>query len=243
MDFRQVTNLFADPDFDGDPVQIYEPDPDEVLKLPEINEAEKIYALPIDQIKISEAKETPRKYYVNNVQVSVLNERIQYYDKNGKLITESLKDFSKKSIKKEYSSLNNFIQKWNSTDKKSVIIDELTNQGVLLHELKKEVGKEFDEFDLICHVAFDKKPLTRKERANNVKKRNYFTNYGEKAKAVLNALLDKYADEGLENIEDISVLKVNPFTKFGTPIEIIRAFGGKEKYHDALIELEQELYA
>jgi type I restriction enzyme, R subunit len=243
MDFRQVTNLFADPDFDGEPVQIYEPQPDEVLKLPDINESEKIYALPIDQIKISEVRETPRKYYVNNVQVSVLNERIQYYDKNGKLITESLKDFSKKSIKKEYSSLNNFIQKWNGADKKSAIIDELINQGVLLHELKNEVGKDFDEFDLICHIVYDKKPLTRKERANNVKKRNYFTKYGEKARAVLGALLDKYADEGIENIEDISVLKVNPFTKFGTPIEIIKAFGGKEKYQTALIELEQELYA
>ncbi len=173
----------------------------------------------------------------------MLNERVQYYDKDGKLITESLKDYTKKSLTKEYSTLKNFLQKWKTTNNKSAIIEELINQGVLLNELKAEVGKDFDEFDLICHVAYDMKPLTRKERAENVKKRNYFTKYAEKARQVIQALLDKYADEGIENIEDMKVLKVNPLRQFGTPIEIIGFFGGKDNYHKALKEIEDQIYA
>lgn len=246
IDFRQVTNLFADPDFDGEPVQIYEPKPDEIIIMPkaEKEEPEK-YTSPQSQVFIKETTDSsrPRKYYVNGVVVKVLNERVQYYDKDGKLITESLKDYTKKSLTKEYSTLKTFLQKWKTTKNKSAIIEELINQGVLLNELKAEVGKDFDEFDLICHVAYDMKPLTRKERAENVKKRNYFTKYGEKARQVIQALLDKYADEGIENIEDMKVLKVNPLRQFGTPIEIIGFFGSKDNYIKALKEIEEQIYS
>ena len=122
-------------------------------------------------------------------------------------------------------------------------IKEMIEHGIFLHELREEVGKDFDEFDLVCHVAFDQKPLTRKERANKVKKRNYFAKYGEKAHKIIDALLDKYADEGIENIETMTILKVNPFREFGTPIEIIESFGGKEKYMHALKEIKEQLYA
>ena len=239
MDFRKVTELFADPDFDGEPVQIYEPETGEEIRMPEPEDIKS----PQEQIYIKEEEEKPRKYYVKDVEVKVLNERVQYYDKEGKLITEELQDYTKKAIQKEFRSLNEFLNKWKKADKKSAIIEELINQGVFLHELKEEVGRDYDEFDLICHVAYDMKPLTRKERALNVKKRNYFTKYGEKARNVIEALLDKYADEGIENIESMQVLKVNPFTKLGTPIEIVEAFGSKENYLEALKELEKQIYA
>ncbi len=243
MDFRQVTNLFADPDFDGDPVQIYEPKEGEEIKPPEIKEDPNKYSNPQEQVYILNDENKPRKYYVNDVEVAVLNERIQYYDKDGKLITESLTDYTKKGIKKEFASLKEFLTKWKEADRKNAVLEEMFNQGILLNELKAEVGKDYDEFDLICHVAYDKKPLTRRERADNVKKRNYFSKYGEKAKKIIDALLDKYSDEGIENLEDIKVLSVNPFTKFGTPIEIVATFGGKKEYLTAIKELETQIYA
>ena len=243
MDFRQATNLFADPNFDGEPVQIYEPNLDEEVRPPEVNEDPTKYANAQEQVYILDEEAAPRKYYVNDVEVSVLNERIQYYDREGKLITESLKDYTRKNIRKEYSSLTKFLTVWKESDKKTAVIEEMVNQGILLNELKSEVGKEFDEFDLICHVAFDKKPLTRRERAQNVRKRNYFTKYGDKAKKVIDSLLDKYADEGIENIEDIKVLSVNPLAQYGTPIEIVAAFGGKKQYREAVRELESLIYA
>ncbi|MHC5828761.1 MAG: type I restriction-modification enzyme R subunit C-terminal domain-containing protein, partial [Nostoc sp.] len=135
-----------------------------------------------------------------------------------------------------------FLKKWNSTEQKQAIIQELQELGVPLEALEKEIGKDFDPLDLICHVVFDQPPLTRKERANNVRKRNYFSNYGEPARTVLNALLDKYADEGIEDIEDINILKVKPFDQIGTPLEIIKLFGSKQKYLQAVIELTTELY-
>src|SRR3989338_3669202 len=244
MDFRQVTNLFADPDFDGEPVQCEEFSGDEELILPERTETDKAYAPVQEQIYLlRESPDLPRKYYVNNVEVRVLNERVQIFDKDGKLITESLNDYTKKTVSAEFKSMDNFLQKWKLADKKSAIIKEMIEHGIFLHELKEEVGKDFDEFDLVCHVAFDQKPLTRKERANKVKKRNYFAKYGEKAHKIIDALLDKYADEGIENIETMTILKVNPFREFGTPIEIIESFGGKEKYMQALKEIKEQLYA
>ncbi|GBE57043.1 type-1 restriction enzyme R protein [archaeon BMS3Bbin16] len=232
MDFRNVTRLFSDPDFDGEPVQIYEPKEGEPVTPQAPPESEELEEIP----------ETPKKYYVNDVEVSVVKERVQYYGKNGKLITESLKDYTKKRIHKDYSSLNSFLKKWKGAEKKSVILEELMNQGVLLSELREEVGRDFDDFDLICHVAFDQKPLTRRERVVKVRKKDYFTRYGEKARMVIDAMLDKYADEGIENIEDVKVLSVNPFTEFGTPIEIIDAFGGRENYVSAIREIENQLY-
>jgi type I restriction enzyme R subunit len=165
-----------------------------------------------------------------------------YFDHTGKPITTSLKDYTKEIIKGKYASLDDFLSSWNKAEQKQALIDELQQQGVMVEALYQAVDKQVDLFDLICHVAYDMPPLTRKERANNVKKRNYFTKYGEQARKVLEALLDKYADEGITNIESIEVLRVNPFDEFGSPLEIINEFGNKEKYLQAVRELETELY-
>lgn len=254
MDFRKATNLFADPDFDGDPVQIYQPEPDEPVVPPD--EIEGTDEDPDDQTDVVPGGFTPtkpdvviddgdtevRKYYVNNIPVSVVHERVQYYGKDGKLITESLKDYSKKNIKEEFSSLDEFIEKWNESEKKEELIKELAEHGVLLEALREEVGLDLDDFDLICHVAFDQPPLTRQERANNVRKRNYFTKYSETAQKVLNSLLDKYEREGISSIEHGSVLKVQPLSQMGSAVELVRAFGKKKDFDQAIKELENEIY-
>ena len=179
---------------------------------------------------------------MNDVPVSVINERVQYLDASGKLITESLVDYTKKNIRSEYASLNEFLQCWNNAEKKTAIIEELEQKGIFFDELKEEVSKDLDPFDLICHVVFDMPPLTRRERANNVKKRGYFGKYSETARQVLETLLEKYADEGLANLESLEVLKVPDVAKFGTPVEILKHFGDKKKFMEAIAELENELY-
>lgn len=250
MDFRNVTDLFADPDFDGEPVRVKELGEDDEFDSPEdeINEGEEIiFEPPADETDIINGgniiNEPRPKYYVNGVNVAVLNERIQYMDGNGKLITGSLKDYTKQKVREQYQSLDDFLNKWNKAEKKQAIIEELTEQGIVFENLKEAINKEMDIFDLICHTAFDQPPLTRAERVNNVKKHDHFTKYGEQARKVLEALLDKYADEGIENIEDIKILKVNPFDDIGTPMEIVGLFGGKKQYLQAITELEQEIYA
>ncbi|MGE4580466.1 MAG: EcoAI/FtnUII family type I restriction enzme subunit R [Desulfuromonadales bacterium] len=248
MDFKKATELFADPEFDGEPVQIYEPAADDLPVPPELpEEAEDEIAPGVDPPLPDpprDRKGEPRvKYVVDDVPFWVVAERVQYYGKDGKLITESLKDYTKRTVRQEFKSLDEFLRHWNSTEKKQAVLDALEEQGVLLEALANEVGKEFGPFDLICHVAFDQPPLTRRERAENVRKRNYFTKYGEQARAVLDALLDKYADEGIENIEDPKVLRINPFDQFGTPIEIVnQIFGGRNHYEEALRELEKQLF-
>ncbi len=184
----------------------------------------------------------PKKYYVDDVEVSVVTERVQYLDADGKLITESLKDYTRKTVRQQYHSLNAFLSAWNDAERKQAIVEELAKQGVFLDELAEQVGRDYDAFDLVCHVAFDQPPLTRRERAEQVKKRNVFTKYGEKARGVLDALLDKYADGGIKSVESLEILKVDPLTTFGTPVEIIKAFGGKAKYLAAIRELEIALY-
>ncbi len=247
MDFRKVTELFADPDFDGDPVQIYEPGEDDPIVPPEdegeaSGEGEDGHD-PIEEVMIDpEEHGRPTRYVLDDVGVEIISVREQYYGKDGKLITESLKDYTRRTVAGEFTSLDDFVRRWSSADKKQAVIDELVEQGVLLEALAEEVGKDFDPFDLICHVAFDQPPLTRRERAENVKKRHYFAKYGEQARAVLEALLDKYADGGIENIEDMGVLKVQPINQFGSPVEIVRAFGGKDGFQQAIQELEQQLY-
>lgn len=165
---------------------------------------------------------------------------------DGKLITESLTDYTKKNLKEQFSTLDDFIKKWSEADKKSAIIEELAEQGILLDELREEVkqktGKDLSVFDLICHVTFDMPPLSRKARAEKVKKRNYFGKYSEKARKVLNALIDKFADSGIEEIENREILYFQPFDEIGTPVEIIKEFGGKAKYEEAIKELEKELF-
>lgn len=254
IDFRNVTKLFADSEFDGDPVVIMTPTGDTIPPEddePDMNgEGDESSG---DEFTGGdygdslggdggEIHEPPAKYYVHNVEVKVLNHRVYYYDKDGKLINESLIDYSKKNVKNEYHSLDEFLQKWNDADKKEAILKELEAQGILLDELQDEVGKDLDPFDLICHVAFDMPPLTRQERANNVKKRNYFAKYNENARAVLEALLDKYANEGLDNLEKMEVLQIPEFQKFGSLKEIVNVFGGKPSYLKVIRELQKEIY-
>lgn len=247
MDFRKATELFADKDFDGDPVQIYEPKGDDPVVPPDeagdITDEDEVISDNWVQVGPKDKGRRRTKYYVSDVEVNLVAERVQYYGKDGKLITESLNDYTRNAVNKNFASLTDFLKKWTSADRKQAIVEELENEGILLEALAQEVGKDFDPFDLIAHVAFGQKPLTRRERAENVKKRNYFAKYQDKARAVLEALLDKYADEGLTNLEDPKVLKVQPFDKYGTPLEIIQAFGGKEQYFQAVKDLEQELYA
>ena len=178
-----------------------------------------------------------------DVAVTVATERVQYMDADGKLITESLKDFSRKTVRKAFASLDDFLTVWNDAAKKQAVIDELAAKGVFLDELAEQVGKDLDAFDLICHVAFDQPPLTRRERADRVRKRHVFARHGAQARSVLDALLDKYADSGLKSVESLEILKVDPLTAFGTPVEIVALFGGKPAYLAAIAELESALYA
>ena len=183
------------------------------------------------------------KFFVNDVDVSILSERKQYLDADGHLITTSVKEYCKTGILTSYRSLDNFLQTWNDAEKKRAIIEELENQGIIFEELKDEIKNDLDIFDLICHIAWDAPALTRKERAENVRKRNYWTKYGDKARAVLDALLDKYAQTGIEEIEDMKVLTVDPIKHIGTPAEIVNLFGGKPQYLQAIRELENEIYS
>lgn len=252
MDFRKATNNFARPDFDGDPVQIYEPKPDEPIVPPDVIEPTSPdgeephnpddFKPTTPDIEIDGGEDEVKKYYVNDIPVSIVNERVQYYGKDGKLITESLKDYSRKNITQEFTSLDGFIQRWNEADKKEELIKELAEHGVLLEALREDVGLDLDDFDLICHIAFDQPALTRQERANNVRKRNYFTKYGAKAQKVLNSLLDKYEQEGIVSIEQGSVLKVQPLSSLGSPVELVRAFGKRKDFEQAIKELEDEIY-
>lgn len=242
MDFKKATELFADPDFDGEPVQIYQPGPGDSAVPDERGEPPKMED--VDQAPFGDEERTRRmKYYVDDVSVEVVARRVQYLDANGKLITESLRDYTRKNVRREYASLDDFLKYWTGAEQKKIVVKELEERGVFPDALAEEVGRDYDPFDLICHVAFGRPPLTRRERVENVKKRDYFAKYGEQARAVLNALLDKYADAGLEDLESMEVLKVQPLSDLGTPVEIIAMFGGKEQYWKAVQELEKQLYA
>ena len=260
LDFRNATDLFADPAFDGDPIRIKpvteETDlggiiDEEVTQEEPIIDIETgeeivleqpIIRYPEPNLPSTEAKEPRKKIYVNGVDVSVLISRELHFDLHGRPITTSLKDHTKEIIKEQFASLDDFLNKWKNSDRKEAIIAELIDQGVMVEALYEAVDKQVDLFDLICHVAYDQPPLTRKERANNVKKRNYFTKYGDQARNVLEALLDKYADQGIENIENIQILTVPPISDFGSVTEIIKVFGSREAYDNAIKELENELY-
>ncbi len=238
MDLEGVSRLFADPDFDGDPIQDedYESFSDNEKDFVESGEKDEDFGLEEEEVK-----EKRIKYYVDDVEVFLINKRVQYLDSNGKLITESLTDYSKNNLKKIFPTLESFLKSWNSRKRKQIIINELSEKGIFFEELKDEVGKDFDEFDLICHIAFDQKPLTKQERINNVKKRDYFAKYSEKAKEVLNILLNNYKDKGYKDIEDIKILKLEEFKKIGSANQIVKLFGSKEEYLDAVAELESEL--
>lgn len=260
MDFRNASRLFADPEFDGKPEVVIDIGGNDPVDEPEtptgeegtaedagsygVNEDEPTYGPDgKDLFDDEEGDDKPRKYYVGDVTVRVLSERVQYVDKDGKLITESLIDYTRKNILQQYSRLDDFLLTWTEAEKKQAIIDELQDDGVLLEAVRQELGKtELDDFDLICHIAYDKAPLTKRERAENVKKRHYLYKYSDLAKQVIEALLDKYANDGIRDIEDTKVLQLKEFQKIGSPMKIVKSFGGKEAYLKAVQELENEIY-
>ena len=261
LDFKRATELFADPAFDGEAVQIYVPGGGDPVAPPE----------PPDEPAAGQGGEggqpggepgqqaglvgplggedgPPRKYIVGGmVTVSVARERVQYLNADGKLITESLRDYTRINLARQFDSLDKFLQAWNHADRKAALIEELERQGVLIEALADEVArtglKDLDPFDLLLHVAYNKPPLTRRERANRVKKRNVFTQYGPMARQVIEALLDKYADEGIATLEANNVLSLPPVNQLGLPVELIRSFGGRPQYLEALNTLERELYS
>jgi type I restriction enzyme R subunit len=258
MDFKKATELFADEHFDGPPIQIYNPDPNQPIEPPVGGEGgtgtdgqggEGIDTGTGTHVGINTGNGggVPRiKYVVNGVDVSVVAERVQYLGADGKLITESLTDYTKQCVKKQFATMKDFLKSWSEAERKTAIIDELGEHGVFWEDLRdnvrKKLGYEMDAFDLISHIVYDQPPLSRKERAESVKKRDYFTKYQGAAKQVIEALLEKYADTGIEPIEDVNILNIAPFTDFGAPIELIKAFGGKPGYQQAIKELENELY-
>ncbi len=257
LDFKRATDNFADPAFDGDPVQIYEPQGGDPVDPPEPDDVlvdGQGFVIDIDNFPPAlagaggGAEAGPgaavRRYVVDGrVSVAVARERVQYLNAEGRLITESLRDYTRINLARRFSSLDAFLQAWDSAERKAALIEELEAQGVLLDALAAEVGLDMDPFDLLLHVAYNQPPLTRRERANRVKKRNVFGAYGDTARRVLDALIDKYADEGITTIESTEVLKVQPFTQLGTASELIRSFGGRAQYLHALNTLERELYA
>ena len=259
MDFRNVTALFADKDFDGDPVRVKEASQDEDISGTDEETDENSVTDPITggEVDFPEPEPEPpditiggdntpperrRKVTVNGVEVTVIKERVQYMGDDGKIITESLRDYTRKNVRNTYASLDSFLNSWKQADRKRAIIDELEQQGVIFAALNEEIGSAFDPFDLICHVAFEQKPLTRKERADQVRKRDYFTKYGDLARKVISALLDKYSDEGELDLENPEIIRLDPLSKLGSPVEIIRAFGGKPAYDAAIHSLTDELY-
>ena len=266
LDFKKATELFADERFDGIPEKVMDTTPEDIAdpesdfeeKLEEISEHDDEQVTGVDEPPAppyqvtdtddvgplpEEDEKKIRKFHVNGVAVGVIAQRVQYYDADGKLVTESFKDYTRKTLLKEYASLNDFTRKWQDADRKEAIIHELEQQGIIWEVLAEEVGKDLDPFDMLCHVVYGQPPLTRKERAENVRKRNYFTKYSEAAQAVLDNLLDKYADAGVQEIESIQVLKLKPFDSMGTLPEIIKTgFGDRNGYNQALSELENEIY-
>jgi len=270
LDFKKATELFADPAFDGDPVKVYEPKGDDSIvpddehedldpaatELPLSEEAEGYEVEPGESWHSDDStlawpsgdgeKAKRVKYVVGDVEVSVIAERVQYLGPDGKLITESLKDFTRKKVKEQYATLKDFLKHWNEAERKQAIIEELAEHGViwddLIKEVSKKLGAEPDPFDVICHIVYDQPPLSRKERAEQVRKQNYFNKYEGASKDVLNALLDKYTDAGIEPIEDVTVLRNAPFSQMGSLMELVDAFGGKPGYTEAVKDLEDELY-
>ena len=254
MDFRNVTALFADPEFDGDPVRVkealqnedisrVEEDTGEEPVIDELTGEEVIFSSADTLFKDdSEDYGTALKVTVNGIRVTILNERVQYMGEDGKIITENLRDYTRRNVKKNYATLDAFLNSWKRADKKRAIVEELEKQGVIFNALRDAVGPRFDPFDLICHVAYDQKPLTRRERADNVKKRDYFTRYGDLARKVVDALLDKYSDDGFADLENPAIITLDPIKRLGTAPEIIRAFGGRAGYAAAVRELTDALY-
>lgn len=262
IDFRGATSHFADPDFDGEPVQIYTSPPGGPIAPPDPvgdtfggNDGDNTGGESGGEggtiVFGPEPSSSPggegggsskKKVYVDGVSATIIAERVEYLDENGKLITESLRDFTKTALQKRFASLDDFLRRWKAAERKQAIVEELEAEGLPLEQITKELSKDLDPFDLICHVAFGKKPLTRRERAQSVKKRDVFSKYEGQARAVLDALLTKYADEGVLNLDDTNVLRIPPLDSLGTPVQLIKAFGGKEQFVAAVHEMQSALY-
>lgn len=261
IDFRKATNHFADPDFDGEPVQIYEPGEGDPVIPPDVpedvmagaddvppptpGEEEAVLAgYPPPDISLPPGAAEPRpKYFIQGKPVKVLTERVEYMDENGKLVTESLRDYSRKAIRAHYASLYAFLRRWKGEERKEVVMEELAEEGLPLQPLMDEVGADLDPFDLICHIAFDQPPLTRRERADQVRKRDVFTKYGPQARAVLEALLAKYQDEGVVGgLDNVKLLEIPPFNQMGTPFQLIQPFGTKAGFEQAVHDMQAALY-
>ena len=238
MDFRNVTRLFADPEWDG-PIEMNEGYAPGGKKPIEPTEPAEL-TTPVEPLEPRQKPIVDR----NGCKVQIIHKTVSVYDANGKLLRqESIIDYTKENIRGEYASLDNFIRQWSAQEKKEQIRDLLHEQGIDLELLKADQGMtDVDDFDFICHVAFDKKPLTRRERANNVKKRDFFSRYSGVAREVLEALLDKYMNTGIYEIEKAEILKLDPFLKLGKPSKIAGYFGGKQGYLKAVQELEQAIY-
>ncbi len=236
MDFRNVTRLFADPDWDG-PIEIddgYDPEHSTGAKGTG-------YAPPTDPPTPGALKCIVDE---SGCRVQILGKIVSIYDIDGKLLRqESIVDYTKSNILGQYASLDNFVQRWSAEDKKAAIRELLNRQGIDLEQMKAaQAMSDVDDFDFICHVAFDQKPLTRRERADNVKKRDFLSKYGGVARDILEALLEKYMNTGIYEIEKTEILQIDPFKKFGKPSKIASYFGGKAGYLRAVKELEEELY-
>ena len=259
MDFRGATSHFADPAFDGEPVQVYEPGPGEPMTPPDDapvtdEDGEPLPSAPGEDETVVGDGEPPdisippgrgtkrRKVYVDGVSATIVAERVEYLDADGKLVTESLRDFTKKALKKRFASLDDFLKRWKAAGRKQAVIEELAAEGLPLGPIAEEVGKDLDPFDLVCHVAFDRPPLTRRERADNVRKRDVFAKYGPQARAVLDALLAKYADEGVLDMGDPRVLQIAPFDRMGTPLQLIKQFGTRAEFERAVGQMQSALY-
>ena len=252
IDFRGATSHFADPEFDGEPVQIYEPEEGDPMDPPDEPPPDEgdfppsdfpgDGETPPDGLPLPPDGGPTKKIYVDGVSANIIAERVHYLDEHGNLVTESLRDFTRKALRHRFASLDDFLRRWNKAERKQAVIAEMEAEGLPLPALVQELGSDLDPFDLICNVAFDAKPLTRRERAENVKKRNVFAKYGKKARAVLGALLDKYADEGVFNLDDANVLRIPPIDQLGTPVELIRAFGGRSGFESAVHDLQSALY-
>ncbi len=248
MDFRNATSHFADPEFDGEPVQIYEPKASDPITPPDDAGDPEPSQLDDEDVILHDAPDPQpypvgtRKVYVDGIDATIIAERVEYLDEYGRLVTESLRDFTRKALKKRFASLDDFLRCWKAEQRKQAIIEELAGEGLALDAIVKELNKDLDPFDLICHVAFDARPLTRRERAANVKKHDVFGKYGDQARAVLDALLAKYAADGLLNLDDAAVLRIPPLNQLGTPVQLINAFGGRDRFVAAVHDLQAALY-
>lgn len=237
LDFRNATRLFADPKFNGPEIQSEEYDPENY-------KGNKKVIIDVDSPKDIElsSDEKKKKVYVDNVEVMLISERVQYYDKDGKLITESLKDFTKKNILHDFASLDDFLTLWTSDEKRSVIIQELKEKGIFIEELRKMYSADVDDFDLICDIAYGIKPLTKSDRAKNSKVNEVLACYSDKCKQILKILLEKYSNDEIDDITDSKILKLPEFNEYGNPMKIANLFGGLNGYLNAVHQVQNALY-